>query len=125
MFSAPSRGRLFFYLNVQNGAAGGPRAGRLYTSIFHKSYQYLETFCIFAKSWVDMKIELDEDLKDLIETGESGRYRDVARNRVLYSGLSSVRLDNRYVHRLLFEELDDSITLKLIEIDDTHYGNKK
>ena len=97
----------------------------MYTSIFHKSYQYLGTFCIFAKSWVDMKIELDEDLKDLIETGESGRYRDVARNRVLYSGLSSVRLDNRYVHRLVFEELDDSITLKLIEIDDTHYGNKK
>ena len=72
-----------------------------------------------------MKIEMNEDLKDLIETGESGRYRDVARNRVLYSGLSSVRLDNRYVHRLVFEELDDSITLKLIEIDDTHYGNKK
>lgn len=42
-----------------------------------------------------------------------------------YSGLSSVRLDNRYVHRLLFEEKEDLITLKLIEIDDTHYGNKK
>ena len=159
MFFASLPGPPVFYLNVQNGAAGGPRTYRLYTSIFHKSYQYLETFCIFAKSWVDMKIELDEDLKDLIETGESGRYRNVARNRVLYaglmrayqtmesvssveelklysflhyeqlrhgySGLSSVRLDNRYVHRLLFEERDDHITLKLIEIDDTHYGNKK
>ena len=72
-----------------------------------------------------MEIEMDEDLKDLIETGESGRYRDVARNRVLYSGLSSVRLDNRYVHRLLFEEIEDRIALRLIEIDDTHYGNKK
>lgn len=41
------------------------------------------------------------------------------------SGLSSVRLSNRYVHRLIFEEKDDLITLKLIEIDDTHYGNKK
>ena len=45
--------------------------------------------------------------------------------RYLFSGLSSVRLDNRYVHRLLFEEKEDKITLKLIEIDDTHYGNKK
>ena len=106
-----------------------------------------------------MKIEMDEDLRDLIETGESKRYKDVARNSVLYaglmrayqtmesvssveelklysflhyeqlrfgySGLSSARLDNRYVHRLLFEELGDKITLKLIEIDDTHYGNKK
>lgn len=42
-----------------------------------------------------------------------------------YSGLSSVRLDNRYVHRLIFQEMDDYITLKLITIDDTHYGNKK
>ena len=106
-----------------------------------------------------MKIELEENLKDLIETGESKRYKDVARNSVLYaglmrayqimesvssveelklysflhyeqllygySGLSSVRLDNRYVHRILFEERDDKITLKLIEIDETHYGNKK
>ena len=42
-----------------------------------------------------------------------------------YSGLSSVRLSNRYVHRLIFLEENDKITLKLIEIDDTHYGNKK
>ena len=37
-----------------------------------------------------------------------------------YAGLSSVRLSNRYVHRLLFEEKDDKLTLKLIDIDDTH-----
>ncbi len=42
-----------------------------------------------------------------------------------YSGLSSVRIDNRYVHRLIFQEIEDKITLKLITIDDTHYGNKK
>jgi len=41
-----------------------------------------------------------------------------------YSGLSSVRLNNRFVHRLIFEEFEDSISLKLIEIDATHYGNK-
>ena len=42
-----------------------------------------------------------------------------------YSGISSVRLSNRYVHRLLFIEEGDRITLKLIEINDTHYGNKQ
>lgn len=42
-----------------------------------------------------------------------------------YSGLSSLRLSNRFVHRLIFEECEDTITLKLIEIDDTHYGNKQ
>ena len=47
------------------------------------------------------------------------------RLKYAYSGLSSVRLDNRFVHRLIFQERDDYITLKLITIDDTHYGNKK
>ncbi len=41
-----------------------------------------------------------------------------------YSGLSSVRLSNRFVNRLLFEEIDDGVVVRLIEIDDTHYGNK-
>ena len=41
------------------------------------------------------------------------------------AGLSSVRLSNRYVHRLIFQEVDGGIVVKLIEIDDTHYGNKK
>lgn len=40
-------------------------------------------------------------------------------------GLSSIRLSNRFVYRLIFKEELDKITLKLIEIDDTHYGNKK
>ncbi|MBR5907808.1 MAG: hypothetical protein IKZ50_05395 [Bacteroidales bacterium] len=41
------------------------------------------------------------------------------------SGISSVRLSNSYVHRLLFTENETGIELTLIEIDDTHYGNKK
>ena len=72
-----------------------------------------------------MNIELEADLQELIETGQNRRYKNIAQNQVLYSGYSSVRLDNRFVHRLIFEELEDRITLKLIEIDDTHYGNKK
>lgn len=40
------------------------------------------------------------------------------------SGYSSVRLSNRFVHRLLFTENDNGIEIKLIEIDNTHYGNK-
>jgi len=42
-----------------------------------------------------------------------------------YSGLSSVRLSNRYVHRLLFEEIEGGVIVRLIDIDDTHYGNKR
>ena len=105
-----------------------------------------------------MKVEMTEDLKDLYETGQSKRYKDVARNGVLLagfvraikimeqvsssdnlkdfsflhyeklryqlSGKSSVRLSNQYVHRLIFAETEDGLQVELIEIDDSHYGNK-
>ena len=38
---------------------------------------------------------------------------------------SSVRLVNGMVERLLFTETEDGIEVELIEIDSTHYGNKK
>ncbi len=38
---------------------------------------------------------------------------------------SSVRLVNGMVERLLFTETDDGIEVELIEINNTHYGNKK
>lgn len=41
-----------------------------------------------------------------------------------FSGFSSVRLSNRYVHRLLFTESEEGIEIRLIDIDKTHYGNK-
>ena len=41
-----------------------------------------------------------------------------------WSGYSSVRLSNRFVHRLIFTETTDGLEVELIEIDDTHYGNK-
>lgn len=42
-----------------------------------------------------------------------------------YSGYSSVRIANGYVERLIFTEHEGGITIKLIKLDDTHYGNKK
>ena len=42
-----------------------------------------------------------------------------------YSGYSSVRLSNSYVHRLLFTESENGLKVELIQIDDTHYGNKR
>lgn len=42
-----------------------------------------------------------------------------------YYGFSSVRLSNSFVHRLIFTENEEGIEVKLIEIDDTHYGNKR
>ena len=42
-----------------------------------------------------------------------------------YSGYSSVRIANGHVERLIFTEHDEGIIVKLIELDETHYGNKK
>lgn len=42
-----------------------------------------------------------------------------------YSGYSSVRLSNSYADRLIFTEKDNMIEIELIEIDSTHYGNRK
>lgn len=41
------------------------------------------------------------------------------------SGLSSVRIANGHVERLIFTEHDGGIRIKLLELDDSHYGNKK
>lgn len=43
------------------------------------------------------------------------------RNRV---GLSSVRILNNRVERLLFRELEDGIEITIVELNDDHYGNK-
>ena len=39
-------------------------------------------------------------------------------------GMSSVRVMNGRVERLLFHEYNDSIEISLIEIDETHYGQR-
>lgn len=45
--------------------------------------------------------------------------------KLKYRPESSVRIDNRRVERLLFTEHEDGIEVRLIEIDSTHYGNKR
>jgi len=41
------------------------------------------------------------------------------------SGQSSVRIQNRRVERLIFEEFDEGIRILLLEINESHYGRKK
>jgi Txe/YoeB family toxin of Txe-Axe toxin-antitoxin module len=41
-----------------------------------------------------------------------------------YSGYSSVRIMNGRVERLIFTEHEGGITIKLIELNQDHYGNK-
>ncbi|MCD8310363.1 MAG: hypothetical protein LUB83_04020 [Prevotellaceae bacterium] len=45
--------------------------------------------------------------------------------RLRHIGLSSVRILNNRVERLLFREMEDGICITIIELNETHYGNKK
>jgi plasmid maintenance system killer protein len=41
------------------------------------------------------------------------------------NGLSSIRVVNGMVERIIFREFDDGIRITVLSLDDTHYGNKK
>jgi len=41
------------------------------------------------------------------------------------NGLSSIRVVNGMVERILFREFDGGIRITVLCLDDTHYGNKK
>ena len=41
------------------------------------------------------------------------------------NGLSSIRVVNGMVERIIFREFDGGISITVLSLDDTHYGNKK
>ena len=45
--------------------------------------------------------------------------------KLKYMNLSSVRIMNNRVERLLFTENENKIEITIIELNETHYGNKK
>lgn len=45
--------------------------------------------------------------------------------KLKYNNLSSVRVLNNRIERLLFKELEDGIEITVIELNSDHYGNKK
>lgn len=42
-----------------------------------------------------------------------------------YTGLCSVRIMNNRVERLIFKETENGFEVVIIELNNTHYGNKK
>ena len=100
----------------------GDDLGELLTTGKSKRYKRIvRNRELFEGLMVAVKIMKSVDRVEELKQFSSLHYEKL---RYGYSGLSSVRLSNRYIHRLIFEEKEDKITLKLIDIDDTHYGNK-
>lgn len=58
-------------------------------------------------------------------TMELHEYSFLHYERLTHDPRSSIRIVNGKVERLLFTETEDGVEVELIEIDSTHYGNKK
>lgn len=97
--------------------------GELILTGYHRKYQDVARNPVLMKGLKRaVRIMESVDSSDVLARYSFLHYEKL---RYGWSGYSSVRLSNSFVHRLLFREEEDQITLHLIEIDDKHYGNKK
>ncbi|MBR1851333.1 MAG: hypothetical protein IJ789_08210 [Bacteroidales bacterium] len=65
-----------------------------------------------------------DDLRDVTKTSDLRLLSYMHYEKLKGIDMSSVRIMNRRVERLLFHEYEDGIEISLIEIDDTHYGQR-
>lgn len=79
------------------------------------------------KRLVDGYIRAVEIMFDVNKTDDLKKFSFLHYEKLKYqeSPQSSVRILNGMVERLLFTETEDGIEVELIEINSTHYGNKK
>ncbi len=95
----------------------------LYQTGSNKRYKDIARNPILLRGYV-MAIETMKTVTNVNELCQFSRLH-YEKLKHEYSGFSSVRLSNSFVHRLLFTENEDGIEVQLIKIDDTHYGNKR
>lgn len=77
------------------------------------------------KSFVEDYIEVVDLMVSVDKVDELKTYSFLHYEKLKHRPESSVRIDNGRVERLLFTEHEDGIEVRLIEIDSTHYGNKR
>ncbi len=78
-----------------------------------------------SKVLVDGYIRAVKDMYIVDKASELRYHSYLHYEKLAHDSRSSVRIVNGMVERLLFTETDDGLEVELIEIDDTHYGNKK
>lgn len=64
------------------------------------------------------------DLQGASDTNELRLLSYLHYEKLKHIDMSSVRVINGRVERLLFREIKDGIEITLIELDDTHYGQR-
>ena len=77
------------------------------------------------KKLVDVYIRAVSIMYRTETTRELSEYSFLHYEKLANDPRSSIRIVNGMVERLLFTETEDGVEVELIEIDSTHYGNKK
>lgn len=79
------------------------------------------------KKFVSRFIEQVNSIRGTIEYEDLFKlsFLHYERLRHEYAGLSSFRVSNKYVERVICREREDCIEIIILELDNTHYGNKK
>jgi plasmid maintenance system killer protein len=80
------------------------------------------------KKLIDGYIRAVSIMYSVQSTGELKPFSFLHYEKLKYQAIgirSSVRLVNGSIERLIFNETSDGIEVELLEIDNTHYGNKK
>lgn len=87
----------------------------------NRKYKKLSRDAKFLSSLIDVYnyINAAENIKAL------EAYSFLHYERLKHIALSSVRIMNNRVERLLFKELENGISITIIELNEKHYGNKK
>lgn len=77
------------------------------------------------KKFVNKLAEVYGLIKSVNHVSELKRYSILHYEQLKKISLSSVRIFNNRVERLLFRETEDGLEITIIELNETHYGNKK
>ena len=64
----------------------------------------------------------DTDLEELITTGRNSRYKKYTRNAKFMKALATAY---NYMRLVDVREFEGGISITVLSLDDTHYGNKK
>lgn len=77
------------------------------------------------KRFIERLANVYRTLSSVEKTIDLEQYSYLHYEKLKHINLSSVRIMNNRVERLLFIENETGIEITLIEINETHYGNKK
>ena len=101
-----------------------PDLDELLHSKKNKRYRKVERS---KKLWegLERTIQLMESVKNIDKLHEYSFLHYEKLKHGSYKGKSSVRIANGAIERLIFSENENGIEVYIIELNDTHYGNKR